>query len=153
MRIRRGHFSRRVWALVRRRALFGVQGFEQAIDAKTDARSRRDTQDHYLEADSARLSQDGRRVARRGRAQRAALELRRVGPIRQPHATVLQVMTSSAEERRFTYLEYLELEKGSEQHHEFVDGYVYAMLGGSPDHSRLASNVIGLLSAQLAGKP
>ncbi len=62
-------------------------------------------------------------------------------------------MTSSAAERRFTFLEYLELEKGSEQHHEFVDGYVYAMSGGSPDHSRLASNVIGLLSAQLAGRP
>ena len=62
-------------------------------------------------------------------------------------------MTSPAAERRFTFLEYLELEKGSEQHHEFVDGYVYAMSGGSPDHSRLASNVIGLLSAQLTGKP
>jgi hypothetical protein len=38
-------------------------------------------------------------------------------------------MTSSAAERRFTFLEYLELEKRSEQHHEFVDGYVYAMSG------------------------
>lgn len=62
-------------------------------------------------------------------------------------------MPFSAAERRFTFLEYIELEKSSELHHEFVDGYVYAMSGGSPDHSRLASNVIGLLSAQLAGKP
>src|SRR6478735_168003 len=62
-------------------------------------------------------------------------------------------MASLGAERRFTFLEYLELEKGSEQHREFVHGYVYAMSGGSPDHSRLASNVIGSLSAQLAGKP
>ena len=62
-------------------------------------------------------------------------------------------MTSSAAERRFTFLEYLELERRSEQHHEFVDGHVYALSAYSPDHSRLASNVIGLLSAQLAGKP
>ena len=59
-------------------------------------------------------------------------------------------MPSSAGERRFTFLEYIELEKGSELHHEFVDGHVSAMSGASPDHGRLASNVIGLLSTQLA---
>lgn len=62
-------------------------------------------------------------------------------------------MTSSAPERRYTFREYLELEAGSELRYEFFDGAVYAMSGGSPDHSRLAANVIALLTAQLAGKP
>jgi Uma2 family endonuclease len=37
-----------------------------------------------------------------------------------------------------TYAEYLALEASSEQRHEFVDGLVYAMAGGTPEHARLA---------------
>ena len=37
-----------------------------------------------------------------------------------------------------TYAEYLELEASSEQRYEFVDGMVYTMAGGTPEHSRLA---------------
>ena len=62
-------------------------------------------------------------------------------------------MTSSAPERRYTFREYVELEASSDARYEFFDGIVYAMSGGSPDHSRLAANVISLLTAQLAGKP
>ncbi len=40
--------------------------------------------------------------------------------------------------RHSTYAEYLELEASSEQRYEFVDGFVYAMAGGPPEHSRLA---------------
>lgn len=61
-------------------------------------------------------------------------------------------MTSTARERRYTYSEYLELEAGSTLKYEFFQGTVYAMSGGSPDHSRLAANVISSLAAQLAGK-
>jgi len=60
---------------------------------------------------------------------------------------------TSAPDRRYTYREYLELEASSDLRYEFFDGAVYAMSGGSPDHSRLAANVIGALSRQLAGKP
>jgi len=62
-----------------------------------------------------------------------------------------RAMTSSAPERRYTFREYLELEARSELRHEFFDGAVYAMSGGSPDHSRLAANVI-TLATQLTGK-
>ncbi len=62
-------------------------------------------------------------------------------------------MTSTAPGRRYTYPEYLELEASSEVRYEFFDGAVYAMSGGSPDHSRLAASVISILTAQLAGKP
>ncbi len=62
-------------------------------------------------------------------------------------------MTSTAHERRYTYREYLELEASGDVRYEFFDGAVYAMSGGSPDHSRLAANVISALSTQLGGKP
>jgi Uma2 family endonuclease len=62
-------------------------------------------------------------------------------------------MTSSAPERRYTFREYVELEAGSDRRYEFFDGAVYAMSGGSPDHSRLAANVINILATQLSGKP
>ncbi len=62
-------------------------------------------------------------------------------------------MTSTAPERRYTFREYLELEASSDLRYEFFDGAVYAMSGGSPEHSGLAANVIQLLGAQLAGKP
>ena len=62
-------------------------------------------------------------------------------------------MTSPAPERHYTFAEYLELEASSDLRYEFFDGAVYAMSGGSPDHSRLAANVINLLATQLTGKP
>ena len=51
-----------------------------------------------------------------------------------------------------TYAEYLELEAGSEQRYEFVDGTVYAMAGGTAEHSRLALALGGELRSALAAK-
>lgn len=62
-------------------------------------------------------------------------------------------MTSSGPERRYTFREYIELEASSELRYEFFGGAVYAMSGGSPDHSRLAANVINILATQLTRKP
>lgn len=62
-------------------------------------------------------------------------------------------MTSTALERHYTFREYLDLEASSDLRYEFFDGTVYAMSGGSPEHSGLAANVIQLLGAQLGGKP
>ncbi|MDF3066945.1 MAG: hypothetical protein K0R38_2546 [Polyangiaceae bacterium] len=62
-------------------------------------------------------------------------------------------MVSTAPGRRYTFQEYLELEAVSDVRYEFYDGAVFAMSGGSPEHSGLAANVIQLLGAQLAGKP
>ena len=33
--------------------------------------------------------------------------------------------------------------------HEFLDGEIYAMAGGSPDHAALAAACIGILGGQL----
>lgn len=74
------------------------------------------------------------------------------GPVR-ARANFSWLMTATAPERRYTFREYLELEASSDLRYEFFDGAVYAMSGGSPEHSGLAANVIQLLGAQLVGKP
>jgi Uma2 family endonuclease len=49
--------------------------------------------------------------------------------------------------------EYLALERGSEERHEYLDGYVYAMAGESPEHSDICANLAGILYLQLRGTP
>ena len=41
-----------------------------------------------------------------------------------------------------TYEEYVAFERDAESKHEFVNGHVHAMSGGSPEHARLAAAVI-----------
>ena len=52
---------------------------------------------------------------------------------------------------RYTYGEYLAFEASSNVKHEFLDGQIYAMAGGSPEHAALAATTIGLLFPQLRG--
>src|SRR5712691_7316818 len=54
---------------------------------------------------------------------------------------------------RMTYAEYLEVEAISEIRHEFLDGDVWAMSGGTPEHSALAAAMLGELRNALGGKP
>lgn len=49
----------------------------------------------------------------------------------------------------FTYDEYLGFEASSNVKHEFLDGQIYAMAGGTPEHAALAAAVITLLGPQL----
>jgi Uma2 family endonuclease len=51
----------------------------------------------------------------------------------------------------FTYADYLALEEVSNVKHEFLDGEVYAMAGGTPMHALLAATVSALLHQQLRG--
>jgi Uma2 family endonuclease len=46
---------------------------------------------------------------------------------------------------RYTYADYVALEVDSPTKHEFLDGEIYAMAGGSEEHSALAAEVIGIL--------
>lgn len=62
-------------------------------------------------------------------------------------------MTSALAIKRVSYAEYLRMEARSEVRLEFVDGYVYAMTGGTPRHARLAARVIGALASALDGTP
>src|SRR5262249_58078592 len=51
--------------------------------------------------------------------------------------------------RLFTIEEYLALEHTEEERHEYLDGCVYAMAGGSPDHGRICVNLTRRLAEQL----
>jgi Uma2 family endonuclease len=61
-------------------------------------------------------------------------------------------MTAAATQTRTTYGEYLAIDEASDAKHELIDGVIYAMSGGSPEHARLAMAIGGQLSAQLAGR-
>lgn len=55
---------------------------------------------------------------------------------------------------RYTFAEYLEIERVSrEVKHEYVAGEIFAMAGGSVEHSALATAFVGLLFAHLRGGP
>jgi Uma2 family endonuclease len=54
--------------------------------------------------------------------------------------------------RRATYAEYLELEKTSETKHEYVNGEIFAMAGGTIEHGRLASRLAYLLQRSFEGR-
>jgi Uma2 family endonuclease len=58
-------------------------------------------------------------------------------------------MVAPAHRIRYTYAEYLALEASSNVKHEFLDGQIYAMAGGTPEHAALAAAVIGLLFPEL----
>lgn len=62
-------------------------------------------------------------------------------------------MPAPAHRIRYTYGDYLALEASSNVKHEFLDGQIYAMAGGTPEHAALAAAVIGLLFADLRGGP
>src|SRR5579862_7605932 len=54
---------------------------------------------------------------------------------------------------RWRVEEYLEMERCSTVRHEFLDGYVYAMAGGTRRHSRLSVAATTLLHMRLRGQP
>ncbi len=49
--------------------------------------------------------------------------------------------------------EYLELEEGSEVKHEYVEGVLYALAGGSDRHNRIAINIVRKLADAADGTP
>ena len=58
-------------------------------------------------------------------------------------------MSTTARRLHYTYAQYVALEEESPIRHEYLDGEIYAMAGGSPDHAALAATIIRLLGSQL----
>ncbi len=58
-------------------------------------------------------------------------------------------MSSTARHLHYSYEQYLALEEESSIRHEYLDGEIYAMAGGSPDHAALAAIIIRLLGSRL----
>jgi Uma2 family endonuclease len=62
-------------------------------------------------------------------------------------------MTNAATEPRWTDAEYLAFERASDVRHEYVDGIVYDMSGGSVAHAMIGHNLGGALYGLLKGGP
>jgi len=62
-------------------------------------------------------------------------------------------MAEPRRHHRYSYAEYAAFETFSDAKHEFLDGEIYAMAGGSEDHSALAAEMIGLLRDAIRGRP
>jgi len=62
-------------------------------------------------------------------------------------------VASRAGHRKYTIAEYLRLEEYSNVRHEYLDGQIYAMAGGTPEHGTYAANVIAILVATLRDRP
>jgi Uma2 family endonuclease len=58
-------------------------------------------------------------------------------------------MPTVRREVHYTYAEYLALEDESSIRHEYLDGEIYAMAGGTPDHAALAAAAIRILGSSL----
>ena len=62
-------------------------------------------------------------------------------------------MTLPAPQPRYTIDEYVRRELSSEEKHEFQDGEILAMSGGSPEHSLIIVNTSAAIHTRLRGRP
>ena len=62
-------------------------------------------------------------------------------------------MTQALEKKTYTRQEYLESEILSQERHEYIDGEIRLMTGGTPDHNELVSYLLIILKLSLKGKP
>jgi Uma2 family endonuclease len=58
-----------------------------------------------------------------------------------------------ASSRHYTFEDYLSVEEMSAVRHEFLDGEIFAMPGGTPEHAALSAAVVVLLGTRLEGRP
>lgn len=55
--------------------------------------------------------------------------------------------------RRYSFRDYVRLADAANVRLEFLDGDIYAMAGGTPEHAALANQVAASLTVQLRGRP
>ncbi len=63
------------------------------------------------------------------------------------------MVTSGRKHHRYTYADYVALEMYSDVKHEFFDGEIYAMAGGTEDHSALAAQILRALGNAIEERP
>jgi Uma2 family endonuclease len=64
---------------------------------------------------------------------------------------MLSKVTSAFPLHRYTYQDYIWLEEESTTRHEFLDGEIVAMAGGTPEYAAIAAEVIGQLREKVRG--
>jgi Uma2 family endonuclease len=62
-------------------------------------------------------------------------------------------MAAAAQKLKLTPAEYLALERASDVRHEYADGEIFAMSGGTLEHSLLAQNLASALHGALLERP
>ncbi|BAY22510.1 hypothetical protein NIES2100_22730 [Calothrix sp. NIES-2100] len=62
-------------------------------------------------------------------------------------------MTIAQTQRYYSPEEYLELEVNSEERHEYIDGQIIPMTGGTPNHNKLAGNLYAAILFALKRQP
>ena len=62
-------------------------------------------------------------------------------------------MTERRRLHRYTYADYTALEMWSPGKHEFLDGEIYAMAGGSEEHSALSAEMVRVLGNAVGDRP
>ena len=62
-------------------------------------------------------------------------------------------MIQAVEKRTYTPEEYLEFEVTSEERHEYDNGEIRLMTGGTPNHNDIVSNLLIILKLALRGQP
>ncbi|HKO52244.1 MAG TPA: Uma2 family endonuclease [Polyangiaceae bacterium] len=62
-------------------------------------------------------------------------------------------MVQSGRLHRYTYIDYVALEESSSTKHEYLSGEIYAMAGGSEEHSALAAEVLRALGNAVGDRP
>jgi len=65
---------------------------------------------------------------------------------------ILDTMTSPAHRVRYSWADYVALEASSNVKHELLDGQIYAMARGTPEHAALAASVDGSCSVSCEGE-
>lgn len=63
------------------------------------------------------------------------------------------MMMQAQEQRYYTPEEYLEFEVNSEERHEYINGEVIPVTGGTPNHNQIALNLSGALNFALKRQP
>jgi len=62
-------------------------------------------------------------------------------------------MVGSRRHHRYTYAQYVALERTTDTKHEYFDGEIYAMAGGTEDHSALAAECLRALGNAIGDRP
>jgi Uma2 family endonuclease len=62
-------------------------------------------------------------------------------------------MSKLAHDSHYSHAEYLSLERFSNVRHEYLNGQIYAMAGGTPEHGALAVALTVILAGELRGNP
>jgi len=62
------------------------------------------------------------------------------------------MISQTVEEKKYTRQEYLDFEVNSQERHEYIDGEVRKMTGGTPNHGKIVLNFGSILNFAMKGK-